>query len=68
MLNQGWHYAIRQNGRTMVRWTGQEWVKLDQLPIQEGQTRTIGWVRLTATHDVGWFFLVLHWDKGEKEL
>ncbi len=52
----------------MVRWTGQEWVKLDQLPIQEGQTRTIGWVRLTATHDVGWFFLVLHWDKGEKEL
>jgi hypothetical protein len=65
--SQGWALVIRQNGRTMVCRPGQDWVKLNQLAIREGQTRTIGWVRLTRKHDVGWFFLVLHWEKGEKE-
>jgi len=64
---QGWLFAIRQSGRTMVCWGSQDWVKLNQLTISEGQTRTIGWVRLTKKHDVGWFFLVIHWDKGEEE-
>ena len=64
---QGWSFVLRQNGRTLVRWPGQEWIKLNQLSIEEGDTRTIGWVRLTKTHDAGWYFLVLHWDTGEKE-
>lgn len=67
LRRQGWAFVIRQNGRTTVRWKDKDWVKLNQLAIQEGQTRTIGWVRLTQKHDVGWFFLVLYWEKGEKE-
>lgn len=67
LRGQGWSFVIRQNGRTMVRWVGQDWVKLNQLAIREGQTRSIGWVRLTRKHDAGWFFLVIHWDKGEEE-
>ena len=64
---QGWSFVTRQSGRTLVRWSNHDWVKLNQLPIAEGQTQTIGWVRLTQKHDVGWFFLVIHWDKGEEE-
>lgn len=65
LRGQGWSFVIRQSGRTLVRWPGQDWVKLNQLPITAGQTRTIGWVRLTQKYDAGWFFLVIHWDKGE---
>ena len=67
LRQQGWSFVIRQNGRTLVRWPGQAWVKLNQLSIGEGETRTMGWVRLTQKHDVGWFFLVIHWHKGEEE-
>ncbi len=27
----------------------------------------MGWVRLTQKYNVGWFWLVLHWEKGQKE-
>jgi len=64
---QGWSFVLRQNGRTMVRWPGQDWIKLNQLAIEEGQTRPIGWVRLTKTHDAGWYFLLLHWQTGEED-
>lgn len=64
---QGWSFVLRQNGRTMVRWPGQDWLKLNQLAIEEGQTRAIGWVRLTKTHDAGWYFLLLHWETGEED-
>ena len=67
LRRQGWTFVIRQNGRTQVRWQGQAWVKLNQLAIKQGETRTIGWVRVTATHDVGWFYLVLHWAQGEDD-
>jgi hypothetical protein len=67
LRQQGWSFVIRQNGRTQVRWSGQDWIKLNQLELRPGQTRTMGWVRLTAFHDVGWFFLVLHWKVGEDE-
>jgi len=67
LRRQGWSFVIRQSGRTLVHWPDQDWVKLNQLTICEGQTRTIGWVRLTRKYDVGWFFLVIHWDKGEDE-
>jgi hypothetical protein len=66
LRRRGWSFVIRQNGRTQVRWAGQTWVKLSQLDIHEGQTHEIGWVRLTAKHDVGWFYLVGHWETGEE--
>jgi hypothetical protein len=35
--------------------------------LEEGQTRTLGWVRLTKKHNAGWFWLVMHREKGEDE-
>lgn len=67
LRRQGWSFVIRQNGRTQVRWQGQPWVKLSQLQIEKGETRAIGWVRVTASYDVGWYFLVLHWEQGEDD-
>ncbi len=63
----GWHFVIRQQGKNKVAWTGQAGIKINALALRAGQTRVIGWVRLTAKHDVGWFWLVLHWKKGEDE-
>jgi hypothetical protein len=40
---------------------------LNSFALQPGQTRTIGWVRLTQKHDLGWLWLVLHWAEGESE-
>jgi hypothetical protein len=67
LRRQGWHFVIRQQGRNKVRWAGQPWIKINQLSLQPGQTRYIGWVRLTEKHDVGWFWLILHWEQGEDE-
>jgi hypothetical protein len=64
---QGWHFVIRQTGHNLVRWAGAGWVKLVDLPLQEGQTRYLGWVRLTEKHDYGRVSLVLHWEVGEEE-
>ncbi len=63
---QGWHFVIRQQGKNKVRWANQAWVKINHLALQPGQTRTIGWVRLTQKHDAGWFWLLLHWETGEE--
>jgi hypothetical protein len=64
---RGWHFVIRQQGRNKVRWAGQGWTKINALSLQPGQTRYIGWVRLTEKHNAGWFWLILHWEKGEDE-
>lgn len=64
---QGWHFVIRQQGKNKVRWRNQEWIKLNELALEPGQTRYIGWVRLTETHDAGWYWLILHWEVGEDE-
>ena len=62
-----WHFVIRQQGKNKVRWSGQPWIKINALPLSRGQTRVIGWVRLTHKHDAGWYWLVLHWDPAEDE-
>jgi hypothetical protein len=64
---QGWHFVLRHPGKNQVRWPGQEWVKLSDLPLHEGETRIIGWVELTAKHAAGPFWLLLHWATGEDE-
>jgi hypothetical protein len=35
--------------------------------LEEGQTCTSGWIRLTKKHNAGWFWLVMHWEKGKDE-
>ena len=67
LRRQGWHFVIRQSGQRQVRWQGGGWIKLGHLPLSPGEHRVICWVRLTAGHDFGWVWLVLHWQQGEKE-
>lgn len=62
-----WHFVLRHPGKNQVRWAGQEWIKLGDIPMAEGQTRYIGWVYLTAKHDAGPFWLIIHWAKAEDE-
>ncbi|MHC4070567.1 MAG: IS4 family transposase [Planctomycetota bacterium] len=64
---QGWHFVIRQSGNNMVSWSGQPWVRLTDLALVEGDSRVVGWARLTRKHDYGWVWLVLHWKQGEEE-
>jgi hypothetical protein len=67
MRRRGWHFVVRQTGHHKVRLPGSQWVKLADLPLQEGQTRYLGWVRLTEKHNYGWLSLILHWEEGEDE-
>lgn len=67
LRRQGWHFVIRQQGRNKVCWDDQPWIKISGLSLQPGQTRYIGWVRLTKKHNAGCFWLILHWEKGEDE-
>jgi hypothetical protein len=67
LARQHWHFVIRQAGNTQVSWAGQDWIKLNTLPLVAGQTRVIGWVRLAKKHNAGWFWLILHWESGEDE-
>ena len=67
LCRQGWHFILRQQGRITVSPTSQRWQKLNQFELAPGQSRTLGWVRLTRKHNVGWFWLVLHWEKGYDE-
>jgi hypothetical protein len=64
---RGWHFVIRQQGRITVRTTHGAWCKINRFALRPGQTRTIGWVRVTQKYNMGWFYLVLHWRKGETE-
>jgi hypothetical protein len=67
LRRQNWHFVIRQQGKNAVRWAGQDWLKINRLPLQSGQTCVVGWVRLTKKHDAGWYWLLLHWERGEEE-
>lgn len=67
LSRQHWHFVIRLAGRTQFSKDGENWVKLSQYPLKVGQTRTVGWVRLTAQHNFGWLYLMVHWDDGEDD-
>ena len=64
---RGWNFVVRLKGHVKVRIRGQDWVKVNALPLSEGETRYIGWVRVTEQHNAGWHWLILHWEKGEEE-
>lgn len=67
LRRRNWHFVMRQTGHHKVKWAGGEWTKLADLPLREGETRYLGWVRLTEKHNYGWVSLVLHWEAGEDE-
>jgi hypothetical protein len=62
-----WHFVLRQQGRITVQQPGHPWRKLNQFELAPGQTHTVGWVRLTQKYNAGWFWLILHWETGQKE-
>lgn len=64
---QNWHFVIRQRGSIKVRQPGQPWMNINQFALSPGQTRVIGWVRLTEKYAAGPYWLLLHWEKGEDE-
>jgi hypothetical protein len=67
MGRRGWHFVVRQTGHINVRQAGGQWTKLANIPIEIGETRYLGWVRLTEKHAYGWVSLLLHWEDGEDE-
>ncbi|MCA9973815.1 MAG: transposase, partial [Anaerolineales bacterium] len=64
---RGWHFVIRQQGRIKVYRAHQSWRPIKSFSLAQGETRVIGWVRVTEKHDAGWYWLVLHWAQGEDE-
>ena len=59
---QGWSFVICQSGCTLVRWPGQDWVKLNQLPIREGKTHTIGWIMRVVVIRVVFVWAGIGWN------
>lgn len=68
LSRQHWQFVIRLTGRTLVSTDGEHWTKLRHLSLEPGQTRVLGWVRVTAKHNCGWLYLVAHWAQGEDEV
>jgi hypothetical protein len=62
-----WRFLVRQRGAIKVSVDGKQWANINSFPLDPGQTRVVGWVRLTEKFNVGWFWLVLHWAEGEDE-
>ena len=67
LRRRGWHFVIRQRGRTMVRLADGRWQRVSTIPLQPGQTKAIGWVWRARTNPFGPVYLLLHWQKGEDE-
>lgn len=64
---QNWHFVIRQSGNTHFRTAHSEWRKLRDVSLVPGESKYLGWVRLTQQHNYGWVSLVLHWEVGEDD-
>jgi hypothetical protein len=62
-----WHFCLRVNSAYQYRKGDGEWTKLSTLPVKEGQTLYVGWVRWTRRENFGWVQLLAHWQKGEDE-
>lgn len=64
---QGWNFIVRLKGSVKIKRKGKDWVKISSLSLSEGETYYAGWVRVTEKHNAGWYWLILHWEKGEDE-
>ena len=61
-----WRYCLRVSSKHHFRTEGQGWKALASIPVREGQTLLLGWVRWTRRENFGWIQLVAHWEKGEE--
>lgn len=65
--NWGWDYALRQAKDTLIMvQDSKQWQRLDNFPLEPGQTCWMGPVVLTEASAYP-SNVVLHWEKGEKE-
>lgn len=63
-----WHFVIRQKRRATVRPLHEDaWFALREVELQEGETKSLGWVYLAKSSPFGPVWVVLHWKQGEDE-
>lgn len=62
-----WHYCLRVNSAYHFYRQGIGWAAVATIPVKEGQTLYLGWVRWTKLENFGWVQLVAHWEHGEDE-
>jgi hypothetical protein len=62
-----WHYCLRVNSAYHFYRQGIGWAAVATIPVKEGLTRYLGWVRWTKLESFGWVQLVAHWEHGEDE-
>jgi hypothetical protein len=67
LRQRGWQFVVRVTGQVCVSTAGQPWRRLADLDLKPGETRVLGWVRLTQQHNYGWLYLVAHWAHGHDE-
>lgn len=68
MRAHGWHFVIRQKKRVTVRPLGEDaWFPLEDIPLEPGETKELGWVWLARTSPFGPVQVVLHWKEGEDD-
>lgn len=67
MGQQHWHFVIRQKGNIKFRQATTGWQSLNDIELQPGDTRFLGWIRLTEKHNYGWLNLVAHWAEEQDE-
>jgi hypothetical protein len=65
LSKRNWHYCLRVNSAYHFYRQGIGWTKVADIPLKEGQTHYLGWVRWTKLANFGWVQLVAHWERGE---
>jgi hypothetical protein len=67
LCRQGWHFAFRQPGNVMLYPAGDKGILFNAVPVRQGQTVVLGWVRFTLVHRFGWLWAVVHWESAEDD-
>ena len=70
LLAQQWHFVLRTRGHSHVRRLdppAADWTAIQELPLQPGDTRDLGWVAYTRNQAVAPLWLTLHWEEPQPE-
>ena len=67
---QQWQFVLRTRGLSHVRQLdppATAWTAIQELPLQPGDTRDLGWVAYTRSQAVAPLWLTLHWEEPQPE-
>ena len=70
LLAQQWQFVLRTRGHSQVRRLdppAAAWTAIQELPLQPGVTRDLGWVAYTRSQAVAPLWLTLHWEEPQPE-